>query len=114
MRKYVIVLLMLLCGLATAAGQIIWKKGSAEITSITSFLLNKFVIIGFILYALASVTYIIALKHAELSRVFPMISLSFVWVTLYAAIVLQEKLQTSSIIGLVAILAGITLLGVEQ
>jgi len=83
--------LVLLCTFFTAAGQIFLKIGSENLSfNILNLLGNLPLITGFVLYALGAVILVIALKHGELSVLYPIIAISLVWVSFLSVIFLNE------------------------
>lgn len=71
------------------------------------FRLDPRIILGLGLYFLASVMYIVALRHTELSLLYPVTSLTYLWATFLAAWRLNEPISTGKVIGLILVLAGI-------
>ncbi len=107
--------LMVACTLFTTLGQIFFKRGSAGLSlDIVLLLTNLDLILGGIFYMIGAGLMILALRTGELSIVYPMVSLSFVWVSLYAALVLGESITSRKGIGLLMILGGIIFLGVSK
>ena len=66
---------------------------------------------GYALYGLFTVIMVFALKHGELSMLYPMMALSFVWVTLVSALWLHEPVNVLEMAGVAAIIGGVALLG---
>ncbi|MEM2918378.1 MAG: multidrug transporter [Candidatus Altiarchaeota archaeon] len=67
--------------LFTAAGQILFKFSSRSLF-LSPFFLNIEFIIGVSFYIFGAILLIIALKYGELSILYPIYSLSYVWVSL--------------------------------
>lgn len=106
------IILMVICTLLTASGQILFKIASDSISlSFLSIITNLPLIGGFVLYGLASIFMILAFREGKLSTLFPMISLSFVWVFLIAIFVFNEPITLTKIISNSIIIIGIVLLG---
>jgi len=104
--------LVLLCTFLTAAGQMFLKIGSGNLSfSILKLLSNLPLIIGFALYALGAVILVIALKHGELSVLYPIIAMSFVWVSFLSIIFLTEIMTFLRWAGVITIIIGISLIG---
>ncbi len=102
--------LVLLCTFLTAAGQMFLKIGSGNLSfSILKLLSNLPLIIGFALYALGAVILVIALKHGELSVLYPIIAMSFVWVSFLS--ILNEIMNLLRWAGVITIIIGISLIG---
>ena len=67
-------------------------------------------IVGFAIYALAAMFYIIAIKRLPLSIAFPSVSLSYIVVAILAHILWDEPLGLSQLAGIALIAGGILLL----
>jgi len=97
----------------SAIAQFLIKKAADSFSAdIIASLLSINLIVGFSLTAIAGVLYIIALKNGELSIIYPIISLSFVWVAILSHFYLGELLKIWQYIGIFAIIIGIFFLGV--
>jgi len=101
-----------LCTFLTASGQIFLKIGSGNLSfSILKLLGNFPLITGFVLYALGAIILVIALKHGELSVLYPIIAMSFVWVSFLSIIFLNEIMSLWKWAGVITIVIGISLIG---
>ncbi len=54
---------------------------------------------------------IVALQHGELSVLYPLISLNYVWVAIVAVLLFNESMNPEKIAGIVVIMAGVAVLG---
>lgn len=109
-RRTKSILIVLLCTVLTSAGQLLIKLGVNRITTLLSAL-NIYIIAGLIIYLGAAGLLITALKHADLSLVYPLIATSFIWVSLLSAYVLQESLSMTNWIGIASIVLGVSFIG---
>ena len=66
---------------------------------------------GYCLYGVFAVMMIYALRHGELSVLFPLISLGFVWVTILSVLIFHESLSPLKGVGIAVIVAGVATLG---
>lgn len=66
---------------------------------------------GYCLYGIFAVMMIYALRHGELSVLFPLISLGFVWVTILSVLIFHESLSPLKGVGIAVIVAGVATLG---
>jgi len=66
---------------------------------------------GYCLYAIFAVMMVYALRHGELSILFPLISLGFVWVTILSVIIFHEAVSPLKGVGVAVIVAGVATLG---
>jgi drug/metabolite transporter (DMT)-like permease len=98
--------LMLVCTIFTAMGQFFLKKGAANLT-IPELFFNYSLIFGFFLYGIGALLMIFALKFGELNTLYPIVSLTFIWVTLLSIFVLKEPVSGYQYLGIGTILAGV-------
>ena len=66
---------------------------------------------GLALYGLGAALMVLALRHGELSVLYPLISLSYVWVAILSVVVFGEIMNVYKIAGICAIMAGVGVLG---
>lgn len=95
-----------------AAGQICLKLGVNQLgggglMGALRGIFTPYVFTGFVLYALSSVIYLMALQKLDLSYAYPFVALSFVMVTLLSWRLLGETLPLLRMVGLVLIMAGV-------
>jgi len=125
-------LLVFSCTLIGAAAQILMKTGSSQIGShvsladvfrspalIVSFFLglltNIRLFAGYCLYGVNTFLMALALKGRELSRLYPIIALTYVWVTILSLFLLaDEHLNFFRSIGIAFIVGGVSILGMKK
>ena len=106
------ILLIVFCTLLTSAGQLLLKIGTQHLVGdLRAIASNYALFAGIILYGLGAVILIIALKHGELSILYPFIALSFIWVMILSIIVLHEQVLPWNWAGVAFILLGVCLIG---
>lgn len=106
--------LILFTTLFVAIGQIFFKISSEEfILSIESILLNYNLWIGFVFYGLGLIILILGIKEGELTKLYPVLSLSYVWVLLASMIIFLEPLTATKIIGTICIIGGVSFLNTQ-
>jgi uncharacterized membrane protein len=105
--------LVFCCSLFGAAAQVLVKTGAATLTGtgIMGMLTNFHVLLGYCLYGLSTITLVLALRDGELSMLYPIISLTFVWVAILSTFFFNEALSTTTILGIGVIVAGVAVLG---
>ena len=74
-------------------------------------IVNVPLIAGLALYGIGTVLMIVALKHGELSLLYPIISLSYVWVAILSVLLFHEAMNPLKIAGICVIMAGFAVLG---
>ena len=106
------IIVIILCTLIITISQLFWKTGVEKIVvgNLTSFF-NAPMLIGVVLYGISSFLVLYALKHGELSVVYPILATSYVWISIIAPIMFHETVKITNIFGVTIIILGISLLG---
>lgn len=92
-------------------GAVFLKASSGSLKrTFSSFLLNWKLMAGIGFYLLSSVFFVMGLKHGQLTILYPLVSLGYVWTFLWSRIFFKEPFTRSKIAGLATILLGIVLL----
>ncbi len=98
--------------LLSAGAQILMKIGMNHfVLNLAAILTNVPLIAGYVLYGLFTVLMVLALREGELSLIYPIISLSYVWVTALSYFIFHDTLSPLKLIGIAGIMAGVALLG---
>jgi multidrug transporter EmrE-like cation transporter len=106
------VLLVFACTILGAAAQLLMKVGMAHFNPAPLALLtNVPLIAGYVLYGINTLMLVLALKDGELSMLYPIIALTYVWVTLLSYAVLGEKANVFKNLGIAIIVIGVGVLG---
>lgn len=66
---------------------------------------------GYFLYGINTVLMAYALKGRELSRLYPIIALTYVWVTALSVMMLHENINGFRLFGIALIVGGVSILG---
>ena len=69
---------------------------------------------GLACYGLSTMLLVLALRYGELSVLYPIIALTYVWVSILSVTMLGETLNVFKFIGLVLIVAGVAVLGKKE
>ena len=104
------ILLVVFVTLLTSLGQIFWKFGSYHINANILSWLNPPLVLGFLSYGLGAVLLIIALKHGELSTLYPIVATSYIWVALISPLFFPDTFTFSKFIGIAVIILGVALI----
>jgi len=105
-------LMVFFAGVIGSFGAVFLKLGAARLNqSILSFV-NARLIWGVGLYLGSSVVYTLALRGGQLSVLYPMVSLGYIWTILWARLLFHEAFTKQKIAGLGLILLGVALVGV--
>jgi multidrug transporter EmrE-like cation transporter len=75
---------------------------------------NIYLYLGFLYYGISALIYVFALKFVDLSTIYPVAGLNYVWVMLLSAKFLKEKVNVLKLFGLIFIIAGVILIGFTQ
>jgi len=106
------VALVFVCTVLNAAAQLLFKRASGHFSlNLMDDVTNVWLIGGLLLYGGFTLAMVLALRQGELSMLYPIISLSYVWVTLLSYTVLHEKPNMPKTVGIVLIVVGVAVLG---
>ncbi len=105
--------LVFLCTLFGVAAQFLIKTSANSLTEITlqALLTNWALWLGLTMYGISTGLLILALRDGELSLLYPVISLTYVWVTILSVTVFDESVNVFKIAGITVICLGVALLG---
>lgn len=104
-------LLVFAASVIGSLGMAFLKMGANALTrSIWSFL-NKNLLIGIALFLGSSVFYALGIKGGQLSVLYPMVSLAYVWGLVWAKLFFNEPLTRQKFAGLGLILLGVFFVG---
>ena len=109
-------ILVSLCTVLGAAAQIFMKKGAdpnihGMLPTMMRIFTNLNMFIGYALYGTSAILLVLALRKGQLSLIYPVIALTFVWVAILSVLVLHEELSLMRIGGVITIVLGVGLLG---
>ncbi|MBZ5619104.1 MAG: EamA family transporter [Acidobacteriia bacterium] len=105
-------LLVFSCTILGAAAQILMKVGMTRFEpTLGSLVTNVPLIAGYVLYGINTLMLVLALRDGELSMLYPIIALTYVWVTLLSYVLLRETPNLYKNIGIATIVLGVGILG---
>ena len=118
-QKRLSLVLVFCCTLLGAAAQVLIKSGaprlvfqaSAPVASVLSFVTNVPLMSGLCLYGASTVLLVLALRHGELSILYPVIALTFVWVAILSTVIIGETMNPFKVSGIAVIVIGVSVLG---
>jgi drug/metabolite transporter (DMT)-like permease len=101
------------CTVLGAAAQLLIKVGMTRFSMDHPFgaLTNLPLIAGYFLYGINTLLLVLALREAELSMLYPIIALTYVWVTLLSYGLLHERPNLYKNIGIATIVIGVAIIG---
>ena len=107
------ILLVLLASFVGSFGGVYLKIGAAHVKQRgIRGALNWQLAAGILLFLGSSVPFVIALKHGELSVLYPMVSLNYVWTMLWSSMLFKEPVTKGKVGALALILGGIVCIGI--
>ncbi len=77
---------------------------------ILKLLTNYWLATGIVLYLVSSVFYMMGISQGELTVLYPMVSLGYIWALLWARLLFKEKFTPAKIGGLALIVGGVALI----
>jgi multidrug transporter EmrE-like cation transporter len=102
--------LAIFSSMLAALGQLGLKFGSMKLEkNFASVLKNYALMIGLVLYGLSSVVFIIALRGHELTVLYPIAALNYVWVNLLSIKYLNEKMNKYKWGAIILLIVGVFL-----
>lgn len=108
---YWTIALVLITAFLAAVGQLLFKWGAASISSdLWSWLINWPLIAGLALHGVGFVLLVIALKHGNLSILYPVLATSYIWVALLSVRFLSESFSMTQWTGIALVVGGISLI----
>lgn len=89
------------------------KSGANTLTHAgpMAMLTNLPLLVGYTLYGISTALLVLALRNGQLSLLYPVISLTYVWVTALSVVVLKESLNPFKVLGVGIIVLGVGILG---
>jgi multidrug transporter EmrE-like cation transporter len=106
--------LVVIFTLISAIAQACLKTGATALGSAPTLLgiLRDYpLILGLSLYGVGTMLMILALRHGELSVLWPVISLSYVWVAVISVVWFHEPMNLPKAAGVAVIIFGVAILG---
>lgn len=101
-------LFILLTTILVAIAQILFKFGMMNFQfSIYNIITNYFVLLGLLFYGLGSITLILSFKEENVSSVYPLIGMVYIWVLLASNYFFSEMITYSKVAGLASIIMGV-------
>jgi drug/metabolite transporter (DMT)-like permease len=93
-------------------GQLLWKTGLKEVSmssfgDIIQMLFNKYIFGGIVVYIIATFFWMSILKRFDLTKVYPLQSMSYISVLLASLFLLKETVTKNTVIGTIIIFIGV-------
>lgn len=114
-KKYLGIILMLMCTVFASTGQVFFKFASEQISLNPLLLIQNIpLMIGLFSYGLGAVLFTVALRLGDLSLLFPLLALNFVWVMILSSLIFSEVITGFKILATIFIIIGVSFIGVSQ
>jgi drug/metabolite transporter (DMT)-like permease len=116
-QKRLAVLFVFCCTLLGAAAQVLIKMNAGSlridtpVSFVSSLLHSWLLLLGFSLYGGSTVLLVLALRHGHLSLLYPVIALTFVWVTILSVMIFHDSMNGLKLTGIAIIVSGVAILG---
>ncbi len=107
------VLLVVFCTFLGAAAQILMKTGANRLVhaGLIGMITNLPLMAGYVCYGIFTVLLVLALRDGELSLLYPIIALNYVWVTALSFFIFHDRINPFKLIGVCLIVVGVGVLG---
>jgi multidrug transporter EmrE-like cation transporter len=112
------IVLVTVCTIIGAVAQLLIKTGAGSLVHVSGLLPNLMAMatnlplaVGYMMYGCSAVLMVVALKDAELSLLYPIIALTYVWVSILSVAVLHEKMNLFKVVGISIIVVGVAVIG---
>lgn len=100
------------CTVGLSVGQLLFKMSSSRLTEAKTPLDPSFaglLVSAMALYGVVSIAWVLLLQGAELSKLYPIMALSFALVPIASAVVFGDRLSAQYAVGVVLIIVGVVL-----
>jgi multidrug transporter EmrE-like cation transporter len=102
------IVLILISSFIGSFGAVFLKLGAEYMRpGVKGFLSNYRLAFGIGLYLLSSVFFVMGVAQGELTILYPMVSLGYIWTLLWSYLFFKEPFNRSKIFGLVLIIVGV-------
>ncbi len=104
-------LLVFIAAFIGSFGAVFLKSGAGRLhRDIKTVILNWRLALGVGFYLLSSFFFVLGVRRGELTILYPMVSLGYVWTLLWSRLFFKESMTRNKFLGIGLVLAGIVLL----
>jgi multidrug transporter EmrE-like cation transporter len=105
--------LVFCCTILGAGAQMLMKIGLSQLghPGLMGYLTSVPLLAGYALYGMNTVLMVFALRDGELSILYPIIALTYVWVAILSVVFFHESLNPFKLLGIGIVVAGVAVLG---
>ena len=104
-------LLVFVASLVGSFGAVFLKMGAAHLDGSVLSFVNRKLVLGVALFLGSSVFYALGIKGGQLSVLYPMVSLGYLWTVIWSKLFFNEAFTRQKFLGLALILAGVFFVG---
>jgi len=104
-------LLVLSASFVGSFGAVFLKVGSGRLTKSPLSFLNGPLVLGVALYLGSSGLFLLGIKNGDLSVLYPMVSLGYIWTLVWSKLFFNEPFTRNKCVGLGLILLGVFFVG---
>lgn len=104
-------LLVLVASFFGSFGAAFLKAGAGRLKNLRSLIFNWRLALGVGFFLLSSYFFVLGVRHGELTVLYPMVSLGYIWTLFWSRIFFKEPFTHTKFAGLGLILLGIVFLG---
>jgi drug/metabolite transporter (DMT)-like permease len=105
------ILLVLVASFIGSFGAVFLKVGAGRLKHGLRHILNVNLALGVAFFLLSSVFFVLGIRHGELSVLYPMVALGYVWTLFWSRLFFHEPLTQQKFVGLGLILVGVFFVG---
>lgn len=102
--------LVLVSSFIGSFGAVFLKLGAERMGALRLIFKNYWLATGVVLYLISSVFYMMGISQGELTVLYPMVSLGYIWALVWARILFKEQFTLAKIGGLALIVGGVALI----
>jgi drug/metabolite transporter (DMT)-like permease len=104
-------LLVLMASFIGSFGAVFLKLGSARLAGGFRHIFNVQLATGVALFMGSSYFFVLGIRHGELSVLYPMVSLGYIWTLFWSRLFFKEPFTRNKFLGLAMILLGVFFVG---
>lgn len=104
-------LLVLVASFIGSFGAVFLKSGSEKLRIGLRHFINPRLAAGVAMYLISTVFFIVAIRDGELTVLYPLVSLGYVWTLLWSRLFFKEPFTRFKFVGLALILTGVFFIG---
>lgn len=103
--------LVLAASVIGSFGAVFLKSGSERLRHGFRHVVNWKLAAGVLLFVLSSLFFVQGIRHGELSVLYPMVSLGYIWTLFWSRIIFGEPFTRGKFVGLLLIVIGVCFVG---